>query len=198
MVLYHGREPWKDECAGRTIPKWVSDYAAYGGRIRCILVALSRGDLAEGSLETAHISIGLRTLPETVRNCYGLNSEEQLRAYMERYYVPLYAADMEQYEVMANYLLDIVRLPLEVADRIVVECIEKGIADDENGREGPTKTVADQLREQGERRGIEKGRTEGKRLGIDIAIQAEPALPIEYPALAVLLLFYATNAVWRR
>ena len=72
---------------------------------------------------------------------------------------------------MANYLLDIVRLPLEVTERIVVECIEKGIADDENRREGPMKTVADQLRDQGrvegERRGIEKGRSEGERRGID-------------------------------
>ena len=164
VVLYHGREPWKDACAGRAIPKWVSDYAAYGKPIRYILVDLSRGDLAEGSPETAHISIGLRTLLETLRVGHTLSSEERLRAHVERYYVPLYAADREQYEVMVNYLLDIVRLPLEVAERIVVECIEKGIADDENRREGPMKTVADQLRDQGrvdgERRGIEKERTE--------------------------------------
>ena len=162
VVLYHGREPWRDDLAGREVPEWAADYAAYGMKMRYILVDLSRGDLAEGSPETAHFSVGLRALIETLRVGHTLSSEKRLRAHVERYYVPLYAADREQYEVMANYLYEIVRLPLEIIDRIVVECIEKGIADDENRREGPMKTAADQLRDQGERCGIEKGERRGK------------------------------------
>ena len=171
VVLYHGREPWMDECTARPVSEWAADWAPFSAKMRYILVDLSRGDLAEGSPETAHISIGLRTLLETLRVGHTLSSEERLRAHVERYYVPLYAADREQYRVMANYLLDIVRLPLEVAERIVVECIESGIADDENRREGPMKTAADQLRDQGERRGIEKGERrgieKGERRGIE-------------------------------
>ena len=85
-------------CAERAMPKWAADYAALGQRMRYILVDLSRGDLAEGSPETAHISVGLRALLETLRVGHTLSSEERLRAHVERYYVPLYAADMEQYE----------------------------------------------------------------------------------------------------
>ena len=181
VVLYHGRDPWKDACAARPVSEWAADYAPYSTRMRYILIDLSRGDLAEGSPETAHISIGLRTLLETVRNCYRLNSGERLRAHVERYYVPLYAADREQYEVMENYLYEIVRLPLEIAERIVIECLEKGIADDEDRREGPMKTVADQLRDQGERIGIDKGRTEGRNEGrADVAQRMlRRALPMQ-------------------